>query len=371
MCEMVLCIVAKFGGEFSGICNLHAPHRASLQNPRLMCPFSSWPEKCLSSGMNFTNETENLRALITGASSGIGLALAREFAHNGHPLVITARQPDELRTIAAELQHEFGVEVMPVAQDLTQENAAEELFNELRAGGLDIHVLVNDAGLGQRGKFSDIPLNRDIEILRVNVEAIVRLSKIFLPPMISRHSGAILNVASVAGFEPGPLLAVYHASKAFVLSFSQALAAELAEAGITVTALCPGATETKFFEKADMTDTRVYQQTPLAEPRDVAAAAYKALRRGDTVYVHGGMNKAMVAARRMLSFPAQAKLNQKFYEQVEPAARQRKASRKTIARRRETTLRTESRFYDATTIVPRLAQRHLAKADEDQLGENS
>ncbi|HWD90766.1 MAG TPA: SDR family oxidoreductase [Verrucomicrobiae bacterium] len=262
-------------------------------------------------------------ALITGAASGIGLALAKEFAKNGHNLVLTSRVQTELREVAAELTSQHNIQVGTIPADLEQPGAAEQLREAVQREGIIIDILVNNAGLGYRGKFWEIPLEDQLRIVRVNIEAVVRLTHLFLPPMINRNNGRILNTASIAGFEPGPLMAVYHASKAFVLSFTEAIATELEETDITVTALCPGATDTDFFPKAGMMDTKAFQKGPVMAPQEVADIAYKALMRGDRTVVAGGANKAMVFARRFMTEGAQAKMNKKFYEPAEPAQRKR------------------------------------------------
>lgn len=278
--------------------------------------------------------------LITGASSGIGLALAREFARHGHPLAVVAPVESEIRDVAEKLTAEFGVSAHPIAKDLNSESAANEIFDALIDAGISIEILVNNAGLGQRGYFWETPLDRDIEMLRVNIEAGLRLTKRFLPPMIERGRGRILNTASIAGFEPGPLLAVYHASKAFVLSWSEALATELTDAktGVTLTTLCPGPTDTDFFPKADMVETKAFQKASVMGPQAVAEAAYDALMKGERIVVPGAMNKAMVVGRRMMSLSAQAKKNEKLYEEVSPGERQREPGdieSEEAARRRE------------------------------------
>jgi short-subunit dehydrogenase len=262
-------------------------------------------------------------ALITGASSGIGLHLAHEFAKHGHPLVLVAPVEAELQQIAEELRREHNVDAHFIAKDLEQADAAQEIFDELQGKGVSVDILVNNAGHGQTGKFWEIPIERDLSILRLNIEAVLRLTKLFLPPMIQRGRGRILNTASVAGFEAGPLLAVYHASKAFVLSLTEALRVELEETGITVTALCPGPTDTDFFPKADMLETRAFQKAGVMAPQPVAEAGYKALIEGDPIVVPGGMNKMLVFARRFLSESAQAKMNKKFYERVPPEDQKR------------------------------------------------
>jgi short-subunit dehydrogenase len=258
----------------------------------------------------------NETALITGSSSGIGLHLAHEFARHGHPLILVAPVQAELEDVASKITSDHGVNVIVIAKNLEQENAAQEIFDELRRNATDVHILVNNAGHGYRGKSWEIPIEQDISMLRLNIEAVLRLTKLFLPPMLQREGGRILNTASVAGFEPGPLLNVYHSTKAFVLSWSEALAVELEESGVTVTALCPGPTDTDFFPKADMLDTRAFQKASVSAPQDVAKAGYEGLMKGELFIVPGGMNKALVAARRILSEGAQAKINQKFYEEV-------------------------------------------------------
>jgi short-subunit dehydrogenase len=263
------------------------------------------------------------KALITGASSGIGMHLAREFAKHGHPLVLTAPVEEELLQLAEELTEEFGIEAHVIAADLEEAEAAEEIFRQLTAAGQVIDILVNNAGHGQRGKFWEIPIEEDLSMVELNINAVVRLTKLFLPPMIERGSGRILNVASVAGFEPGPMVAVYHATKAFVLSFSEALATELDDTGVSLTALCPGPTDTDFFPKADMLKTRAFQQAQLMAPQPVAEAGYRGLMDGDRIVVPGAANKAMVFSRRLTSIPAQAKMNEKLYEEVPPEKQKR------------------------------------------------
>lgn len=263
-------------------------------------------------------------ALITGAASGIGLALAKEFAKHGHHLVLTSRVQSELRDVAAELTTKHNIQVGTIAADLQQPDTPRQLFEAVQREGVTIDILVNNAGLGFRGRFWELPLEDQLSIIRVNIEAVVRLTHFFLPQMINRNSGRVLNTASIAGFEPGPLLAVYHASKAFVLSFTEALATELDETNITVTALCPGATDTDFFPKAGMLETKAFQKGPVLAPQEVAEKAYKALLRGDRTVVVGGANKAMVFARRFLSEGAQAKMNKKFYERTKPGEQKRR-----------------------------------------------
>ncbi|MGN6387161.1 MAG: SDR family NAD(P)-dependent oxidoreductase [Verrucomicrobiota bacterium] len=265
------------------------------------------------------------RALITGASSGIGLELARVFAKKGHPLFLTAPVDSELSQIATELQSEHGVDIQWLAQNLEQDGAEQNIYRAAEKSG-PVEILVNDAGLGQKGNFWEIPLEKYDSILHVNIRAVIRLSHFFLPAMLQRGYGRLVNIASIAGFEPGPLLAVYHASKAFVLSLTESLAVELEDTGISVTAICPGATDTDFFPKADMIDTRMFQKGNVMAPQDVAAKAYKAIMAGDPLYIPGGRNKALAFSRRFLTKKTQAKQSKVFYEDVSrPGTRERES----------------------------------------------
>lgn len=264
-------------------------------------------------------------ALVTGASSGIGLALAREIAKQGHHLFLTARSEPELAKVAQSLERNYKVDAPFLAVDLAEPGSAEAIFEEASGKLARIDILINNAGLGFRDNFWKYPFQCDQEMIRVNIEATVHLTKLFLPAMLERGQGRIMNTASIAGFEPGPLLGVYHASKAFVLSFTEAIAAELEEKGISATALCPGPTDTKFFPKANMVQTKAFQKFKVMAPQDIAGPAYKAMMRGDRVFVPGAMNKALVFSRRLISLPSQARLHKKFYQDAPPEQRKRKS----------------------------------------------
>lgn len=257
---------------------------------------------------------EKQTALITGASSGIGLHLAHIFAANGHDTVLVAPVDHELREVAADVAARHGRTPLTIAVDLTREGAVTEILEVL--GGRDIEILVNNAGFGKKGDAWQIPLEDDIAMVRLNVEAILRLNKAFLPAMVERGSGRILHTSSIAGFEPGPGHTVYAATKAFVLHYSEALATELENSGVTVTALCPGPTDTDFFPKAGMTQTAAFQKAQVMAPQDVAEDGYKALMRGDRVVVCGLSNKAMIFARRLLPESVQAKMTQALTSDV-------------------------------------------------------
>ncbi|MCW1915866.1 SDR family oxidoreductase [Luteolibacter sp. GHJ8] len=257
-------------------------------------------------------------ALVTGCTSGIGLHLAHEFAAHGHPLVLVAPDASELRALTNRISAEFGVAAVSVAKDLEHEDAAEDIFYRLQREGTEVDILVNNAGHGFRGKSWEIPLHKDISMVRLNIEAILRMTKLFLPPMLAKGSGRILNTAPVAGFEPGPMLNVYHSTKAFVLSYSEGLSVELEGTGVSVTALCPGPTDTDFFPKADMIGVVGFQKGNLMAPQEVAKAGYSGVMEGELLVIPGAMNKALVAGRRVLTEHAQAKLNEAMYQEVPP-----------------------------------------------------
>lgn len=264
-------------------------------------------------------------AVITGSSSGIGLHLAHEFAKHAHPLVLVAPVLAELENVAAEIRSEHNVPVEVIAKDLENPNAADEVYAELSGRGTNVDILVNNAGHGFRGKSWEIPIEQDLSMVRLNIEAVLRLTKCFLPLMVQRRRGRILNVGSIAGFNPGPMLNVYHATKAFVNSWSEALATELKnnDCGVTVTTLCPGPTDTDFFPKAGLLETRAFQKASVSAPQDVAKAGYEGLMKGELFVVPGMMNKALVASRRILSEGAQASLNEAFYQRVAPEDQKR------------------------------------------------
>ena len=290
--------------------------------------FGGWfqPAQCQSHLFALMkSETALMRetALITGASSGIGLHLAKEFAKRKHPLVLVAPVASELDAIATELKAAGAILVKTIAKDLAQPEAPQEIFDELSRERIYVDVLVNNAGAAHRGKVWEIPITDDILILRLNIEAVLRLTKLFLPSMLEQRRGRILNVASVAGFEPGPLLAVYHASKAFVLSFSEALATELADTSVTASALCPGPTDTDFFEKSGMVGARLFQRGNLMAPQDVAKAGYEGLMAGDRVVVPGVANKIIVFSRRLLPEATLAKMTEKLYVDTSSRTRER------------------------------------------------
>ena len=247
-------------------------------------------------------------ALITGATSGIGLELARLFAKDNYNLVIVARSENELDTTSKLLRELGTIEVVSIAKDLFKKEAALELYNDVKGKGITIDILVNNAGQGQYGEFIDIELEREMEIIQLNICSVVSLTKLYLKEMVGRGSGKILNVTSVAGKIPGPLQAVYHGTKAFAHSFTEAIRDEVKNSGVTITSLLPGATDTDFFSKADMLDAKNVAEGKLADPADVAADGYKALMRGDDMVISGFQNKVQVAMSNVIPDSAVAKM---------------------------------------------------------------
>lgn len=237
-------------------------------------------------------------ALITGASSGIGRELAGLLARDGHDVVLVARSELRLQALAEELRAAHGVQATVLPADLAAPSAADEIAAELERRGLEIEVLVNCAGFNVYGAFATTDAERELQMLQVNVVSLTRLTKLLLPAMLRRGSGRILNIGSTGSFAPGPFDAVYCASKAFVLSFTEALAEELEGTGVTATALCPGPTATEFAERAGMTGTPLFRGR-VARAAEVAAIGYRAMMRGRRVVVPGLGNMLLTFSVRL------------------------------------------------------------------------
>ncbi len=242
--------------------------------------------------------TSQQTALITGASSGIGLELARLFARDGLALVLVARNQARLAALAQDPHAAHGVAVSVVRADLSRPGAAAEIVAQLQAQAVTVDVLVNNAGTQVYGLFGEVEAEALTDLLQVNIATLVQLTHRLLPGMVQRRRGKILNLGSTGSYVPGPLNAVYCASKAFVLSFSEALAAELDGTGVTVTALCPGATRTEFAERHGLQDVRLFQNAmPAAQ---VAAIGYRALQRGRRTVIAGGANQLQILSFQLL-----------------------------------------------------------------------
>ena len=237
--------------------------------------------------------------LITGASGGIGYELAKLFAADHYNLVLVARSSAKLNEFAEGLQREFSVSAKPIALDLTATPAPQFLFDQLRREGIAIDILVNNAGYGKFGDFCKISLEESLGQIQLNITALTALTKLFLEPMLERRSGKILNVASTAGFQAGPLMAVYYATKAYVISFSEALANELAGSGVAVTCLCPGATDTGFQGRAGTQDTLLFRKMRPMDAASVARDGYRGLMSGKTLVISGFRNWLLAEATRI------------------------------------------------------------------------
>jgi len=229
-------------------------------------------------------------ALITGASGGIGYELARLFARDHYDLVLVARRSDKLTQVAAELQEQFGVTVKTIALDLAAAPAPKFLFDQLEREGVAVDILVNNAGFGAFGEFASMPEEEILGQIHLNITALTHLTRLFLPAMVARRSGKIMNVASTAAFQPGPLMAVYYASKAYVLSFSEALANEVAGSGVSVTCFCPGATDTGFAKRAAVENSRLFKKVGAMNVEAVAQDGYRGLMAGRTLVISGAKN---------------------------------------------------------------------------------
>ncbi|WP_461106621.1 SDR family NAD(P)-dependent oxidoreductase [Spirosoma koreense] len=260
--------------------------------------------------------TQKQYALVTGATSGIGLELARLFAKDHYNLVIVARSQDELTQTAAELS-QSGIDVVPIAKDLSLRQGPFEVYQEVQAKGIQIDVLVNDAGQGLYGLFVDTDIERELALIELNISAYVVLTKLFLKEMVARNDGKILNVASIASQVPGPWQSVYHGTKAFVLSFTEAIRSEVKDTNVTITALQPGATDTDFFRKAEMEESKMVQETSLSDPAEVAKDGYEALFAGDDKIISGLKNKLQVAMSNIMPESLVADMMNKQQEPVD------------------------------------------------------
>lgn len=237
-------------------------------------------------------------ALITGASSGIGLELAKIFAANNINLVLVARSENKLKELAAELHAQHNIRVTVLAYDLSEYNNAKHVFDACEASSIQIDYLVNNAGFGDFGFFNESDWTKQEQMINLNITTLTYLTRLFISGMVLRKSGRIMNVASTASFQPGPTMSVYYATKAYVLSFSEAISNELEPYGITVTALCPGATESDFQNKADMHESRLVKGRKLPTSAEVAAYGYESMMKGRVVAVHGFMNQIMAESIR-------------------------------------------------------------------------
>ena len=257
--------------------------------------------------MNRTNKT----ALITGASSGLGMELARLHAQNGDALVLVARNKEKMLQLEAELTKKYGTTVTVIAKDLSLPTAPEEVYEKVKDKGIEVEYLINNAGFGGRGTFAERPMEQEMMMIQVDIVALTKLTKLFLPEMISRGHGRILNVSSPAGEMPGPLQAVYYASKAYVTSLSNAIWYEAKETGVTVTTLLPGAMDSGFTRASDMQDTKMFEH--MVSPAIVAKAGFNGMMQGKMT-VTGGLTLMQKAFTHLAHFFPKKLLMKQIYD---------------------------------------------------------
>lgn len=234
-------------------------------------------------------------ALVTGASSGIGESFARELASLNTNLILVARSQDKLEQLAQELSNKYQVKTEVIVKDLTEPAAGQEVFDQVQAQGLTVDLLINNAGFGDYGAFSDRPLSKQLTMIQLNVTVLVELTGLFLPLMQQRGSGGIINISSIAGFQPLPYMAVYAATKAFVLNFSEALWAENKDSGVNIFAVCPGPTKSEFWQRADFTDNFPGTSTnSMTKSKTVVKEALKAMKKKQSTVVTGGISNQLL-----------------------------------------------------------------------------
>jgi uncharacterized protein len=247
------------------------------------------------------SQSEKKYALVTGATSGIGYELAKVFAQNGYNLIIVARPSDELQQKSQEFSSQFNIEVIPVGKDLFNADAAFEVYEEVKAKGIVVNVLVNNAAQGVYGPFIETDIQKQLQIIQLNVVSLTALTYLFLRDMVARNEGKILQVGSVLSELPGTLQSVYGGTKAYILSFTEALISEVKDTNVTLTVLQPGVTDTDFFNKAGAQNSKLAEdKSTMSDPADVAKDAYEALMKGDDKVVSGFKNKVQVAMSNVM-----------------------------------------------------------------------
>lgn len=255
--------------------------------------------------------------LVTGASSGIGYELSKLFAEKGYNLVLIARNIEKLNKISHELTLRFNTAIKVIQKDLSLLGSAEEVFHDVENSNINVDILVNNAGLGATGLFHEIDYKKDMDMINLNITSLTILTKLFSKKMIKRKKGKILNVASTGSYQPGPYIAVYYATKAYVLSFSQAITNELKNYGISVTTLCPGATKTEFSKRAGKKDLQLAM-----DAKTVAETAYHGLLKNKRLVIPGGNNKAAVVLSKLVPGSISAKAVRKIQQQLTEKAKE-------------------------------------------------
>lgn len=255
-------------------------------------------------------------ALITGASAGLGIEFARNFAKDGHNLVLVARRAEKMEALAEELKDEHGVEIKVMCKDLSKMDEVQSIFETLQKENIHIDFLVNNAGFGDWGNFHESDWEKIEGMLDVNIKALTKLTYLFIKPMIQKGEGKIMNVASMAAFQPGPLMAVYYATKAYVLSFSEAIRTEIKGTGVTVTILCPGPTESEFQSVANLGKSKLFKHTRIPTSKEVVDFGYRELMKGSMTVVPGFLNKIVVKSVRFVPRKFVLKVARKIQERV-------------------------------------------------------
>lgn len=241
----------------------------------------------------------NKTVLITGASSGIGYELSKVFSRNGYNLVLVSRNRQRLEVIAKEMEKQHDIQAKVIQKDLSKSSASQELYNDIVADGIEIDVLVNNAGFGINGKFTEFSTEKHMELIQLNITSLTMLCNLFGTDMVKRRSGKILNVASTAAFQAGPLMSTYYASKAYVLLLSEGLNNEFAQDGVHVSVLCPGPTETEFAAQADMDSSKIANVPWIMSAAKVAEICFSGLMRGKKIIIPGLMNKLIAFSTRL------------------------------------------------------------------------
>lgn len=237
--------------------------------------------------------------LITGVSGGIGKELADRFAKGGHNIVLVARSEGKILDLAQEYQNKYGIQATVIAKDVAAPGVPEEIFNELKEKKIVVDYLINNAGFGLFGTFMETDMEQEINMIDINIKSLTVMTKLFLPDMIKRGHGGVMNVASLVGFFPGPMMSVYYATKAYVLSFTEALENEVSGTGVTVTALCPGLTSTGFVDRSGMGASKMVRGT-IMEAGQVAEGGYRGFLRGKTLIMPGARNRFIAFMPRLL-----------------------------------------------------------------------
>lgn len=255
-------------------------------------------------------------ALITGASNGIGLELAKIHASKGGDLVLVARSKEKLETLKRELKSQFDSEIYVISKDLSRPGSALEVYTETLHNNIEIDFLINNAGFGDYGLFHETDWNKELQMISLNITTLTQFTKLYLKEMIRRGKGRIMNLASLAAFQPGPSVAVYSATKSYVLSFSEAINHELRHTGITVTSLCPGPTESGFMEAASMGESKLFSGKKIPSSREVAEYGYKSMMAGKAVAIHSTRNKILANSSRFAPRSLVVTISRKIQEKA-------------------------------------------------------